>query len=101
MFSRKEREYLQRVLEARPPSPSAAELGLAPGYRRKLKWSIRRKASRALTDWQLYASALEADPKGLALRRPPEQASVPLTTDPFVTASRAVASALRRISRGR
>jgi hypothetical protein len=99
MFSRSEREYLLMVAQgvaARPDPPGRV---MSPGYRRKLQWAIRRKASRALSDWELYLAAVERDPRMLAPHTPQGQPPIPLYSDPFVTALRAVSSTLGRLSR--
>ncbi len=93
MFSRREREYLRRVCGA----PGLDPVALSPGYRRKLHWSIRRKVSRALSDWELYLSAAEHEDRVL-LPAPVDRAAVPLYSDPIVTMGRRVRNTLLRRS---
>ena len=98
MFSRREREYLRWVADRMRSETRSGAPEVSPGYRRKLEWSIRRKASRAFSDWELYVSAAEHDPRVLAVQGPSGPGEVPLYADPFVVAMRAVASSLRRLS---
>lgn len=97
MFSTREREYLRRVADGL--DDGAAGSDISAGYRRKLQWSIRRKASRALSDWELYVSALEHDPRVAAPYTAERGGAVPTYTDPFITAARVVSSSLRRLTR--
>ena len=94
MFSRREREYLQRLADGLADRPDASGRPLSPGYRRKLLWSIRRKASRAISDWELYLSAVRREPRVLAPPPPEGGASIPLYTEPFVTLIRGMRSTL-------
>jgi len=95
MFSTREREYLRVVASGAAGRASSSEL--SPGYRRKLQWSIRQKASRALSDWELYVAALEHEPRVLAPHPADHAPAIPVYTDPFITAARAVSSALGRL----
>ncbi|HYA53979.1 MAG TPA: hypothetical protein VEG42_00050, partial [Thermoplasmata archaeon] len=65
MFSRKEREFLRAAARLDIASLDARLLAEFPNptYRRKLMWGIRRKASRSLSDWELYLEASQRDPR--------------------------------------
>ncbi|HTT16108.1 MAG TPA: hypothetical protein VMH49_01950 [Thermoplasmata archaeon] len=87
MFSRREREFLHRLV--RPGDPDGTvEAFPNPVYRRKLLWSIRRKTARAVADWELLAAALRNDPR---LGRVPEGTdAVPLFREPFAALLRSL-----------
>ncbi len=99
MFSRRERDYLRALVQFPPGEPDLPTTPWTPGYRRKLQWSIRRKAYRAIADLELLVAAAEREPRTIAAQSPLRDAtSVPVYTDPFVTAIRAVNSTLARLA---
>ena len=97
MFSRKERDFLTLVIRSAEEGETAREALLAlfpnPTYRRKLLWGIRRKATGAAADWELYARAARVEAK--VLPGSPPSGPVPLAADPIVTVFRHVRSFLR------
>lgn len=101
MFSPREREYLRLVATGRADTGNS----LSPGYRRKLQWEIRRKATEAFSDWELYLLATELDPRLVSSYLVEGVPTVPLYTEPFVSAARAITTRLkglaRRSTRGR
>ena len=99
MFSPAERAYLESIATGDTDRLRVLGRAVTPGYRRKLQWSIRQKATRALSDWELYLSAVERDPRVASVEAGGASPSVPVYTDPFIVAARAVASAIRRLRR--
>ena len=99
VFSRRERDYLHTLFQLPPGERDLPGAPWTPGYRRKLQWSIRRKAYRAMADLELLVAAAEREPRTIAAQSPSRDAtSVPVYTDPFVTAIRAVNSVLARLA---
>ena len=92
MFSRKERHLLAILAEGhrKRQDPLAALVEAFPNasYRRKLLWGIRRKASGAVQDLELYLEASREEPRVVSPARSPRQ--YPVTADPLVTLLRAV-----------
>jgi hypothetical protein len=99
MFSRREREYLRLIADGLADRPDASGRRLSQGYRRKLHWAIRRKASRAISDWDLYLSAVQRDPRALVPSSVGGETAVPQFSEPFVTVLRGIRSALGRSTR--
>lgn len=103
MFSRRERDFLVALVRGGGAAEVCQrELVHAfpnPIYRRKMLWGIRRKATRAVADWDLYLRAAQVEskvvPLGVASYLPP------LATDPLVTLGRKVRSLLRAAPRSR
>ena len=99
VFSRRERDYLRTLVEVRPGDRDAPSTLWTPGYRRKLQWSIRRKAHSAIADLELLVAAAEREPRTITAQSASREAPpVPVYTDPFVTAIRAVTSSLARLA---
>lgn len=82
MFSRREREFLTAIVRGETAGDEAQQELLQafpnPIYRRKLLWGVRRKATRASADWNLYVRAAriesrvlpESSPSGLPPLKP-------------------------------
>ena len=85
MFSRAERAFLERVAHGpREPTWNSVESRFPnPVYRRKLMWGIRQKASRSISDWQLYCEAAEQDAR--LLPHAGGKGPSPVFADPLVT----------------
>lgn len=96
MFSRSEREYLERLARGESPADEAAREEFSRGYRRKLRHMIRLKARQGVADWKLYAEALRHDPKLLVGPSAPSGTAVPVYTEPFVRWVRGARSLIRR-----
>jgi hypothetical protein len=96
MFSRKERYFLGLLARsAGRDLEGHRQLAAAfpnPAYRRKLLWGIRRKATTAAADWQLYTSAARVESKVIPGARSSEPP--PLAADPLLTLIRGVQSRL-------
>lgn len=92
MFSPKERDFLELIARCAVRGEEGQSALLAafpnPTYRRKLLWGIRRKASDAVSDLQLYVLAASVESKVLPAPSPGQ--SVPLAADPLVTLIRAL-----------
>lgn len=97
MFSRTERQFLELLVGGAATGRSAEESVSRrfprAGYRRKLLWSIRRKATDGLEEWTLYAKAAKVEPRLRPDRHPPTSAEHPVFED-------SIAALVRRI-RGR
>ncbi len=97
MFSRKERDFLTLIVRSAEEGEPARKALLTqfpnPVYRRKLLWGIRRKATGAAADWELYARAARVEARVLPGSLP--SGPVPLAADPIVTVFRQVRSLLR------
>ncbi|HTT72971.1 MAG TPA: hypothetical protein VMG99_02310 [Thermoplasmata archaeon] len=93
MFSRREREYLRRLAHPGVPAPTRDADLPSPVYRRKLRWSVRRKAGAALDDWELLAAASRVEPR--LLSSAPESDQVPVHAEPIAAAIQYVARHLR------
>ncbi len=104
MFSRKERDYLFTVVTA-TRAGTAMEPSLAARfpnrtYRRKLLWSIRRKAIRAAADWQLYTEAAGTEKRILPGGIVSSDRLRPVYSDPiFVPAMRQLERGFARLRR--
>lgn len=96
MFSRREREYLQRIVGTSGAPSVLSGRWLSPGYRRKLQYTIRRKVVEATSDWELYLSAAQQDPRVRLMPSSEGSGPVPLYTDPFIRVVRGARAALRR-----
>ncbi|MHB8352403.1 MAG: hypothetical protein ACYDFT_06950 [Thermoplasmata archaeon] len=94
MFSRREREYLRL---ASGGARGSVDASFPPGYRRRIQWSIRRKVSRAATDWGLYLTAAQLDARVRVRVPPTDLPEVPLYADPLVSLYRSVSAALRGV----
>jgi hypothetical protein len=97
MFSRAERAFLESIASEgraadRPPGP----VGISDGYRRKLIWGIRRKASRSYSDWALYTAAVRKEVRLLPLE---PVATPPVHVDPVATIFDEFHRRLRRLAR--
>ncbi|MFZ0890876.1 MAG: hypothetical protein WB778_05165 [Thermoplasmata archaeon] len=104
MFSRKERDYLLTIVLATrrgvDPERRLAARFPRPVYRRKLLWSIREKAERALADWNLYNEAAATERRILPPRHDPPNVALPVYSDPlFVPAIRGLERGLARLRR--
>jgi hypothetical protein len=104
VFSRKERDYLLTIVQAsrRGADPERRLVARFPNpvYRRKLLWSIRAKAERALTDWNLYHEAAATEPRILPQRLDPPDVALPVYSDPlFVPAMRGLERGFARLRR--
>jgi hypothetical protein len=104
MFSRKEREYLLTIVQASRKGvdyePRLVARFPNPVYRRKLEWSIRGKADRALADWNLYNEAVATEERILLRRSDPPNVALPVYSDPlFVPTMRGLERALARLRR--
>ncbi|MGI0129293.1 MAG: hypothetical protein ACREDE_03300 [Thermoplasmata archaeon] len=103
MFSRTERDFLTMIVRSADEGDAAQGALVTafpnPTYRRKLLWGIRRKATKAASDWELYARAARVELK--VLPGTLTSATPPLRADPLVTALRGVRSLLTPTRRGR
>jgi hypothetical protein len=97
VFSRRERDYLRSVLG---PGEAAGAWGDGSppslGYRRKLRWSIRRKAERAAVDWELLAAAARKEKDLLSIAPPDRARAIPLYREPLAAAFESLGRRLRR-----
>lgn len=96
MFSRRERDYLRSLASTDSPGSAFGGNLPSPGYRRKLEWSIRRKAVRVAADVELLGAAVEREPRlvGLETGRVPNQ--LPLYREPFAVLVHSLDELLRR-----
>ncbi|MGA7923042.1 MAG: hypothetical protein WCA77_03610 [Thermoplasmata archaeon] len=87
MFSRREREFLRLLVEG-PPEATAALLARRfpnPAYRRRLLWGIRKKATAASEDWELYARAATREARVVRPRGPEREGRIPSYTEPLAS----------------
>jgi hypothetical protein len=96
VFSRREREYLQLVVRPASGGLRAPGEDFSPEYQRKLQWSIRRKASRALSDWALFAAASRSETKLLPHSPATSNEGVLVHSEPFAAAIKYLAQKMRR-----
>jgi len=96
MFSPREREYLAFLVRSSRERPAGPRGLFSPAYRRKLQWSIRRKASRAVADWELLAAAARAETKLIPRPAEPDRSEVPVHAEPIAAAVRYLHQKIRR-----
>ncbi len=85
MFSRTEREFLELIAQAPRGAGDPVLEGRFPNpvYRRRLLWGIRRKASAAALDWELYARAAAQDDRVVAASDARPGSGIPLHSEPL------------------
>jgi hypothetical protein len=85
VFSRKEREFLKLLTEGSDNELSNELMAQFPnpGYRRRLLWTIRRKAAAAARDWALYSQAADRENRVLPAPDRSEEPPVPRYTEPL------------------
>ena len=92
MFSRKERDLLAILAEGhrqgRDPQSALVTAFPSASYRRKLLWGIRRKASGAARDLELYLEAARKEGRVVSPAR--TSGPYPVAADPLVSLLRAV-----------
>jgi hypothetical protein len=98
MFSRRERDFLEAILQSESTGDKSQRALLRsfpnPIYRRKLLWGIRQKAGRAAADWELYVRAARTESR--VVPGPTAGEAPPLVQEPFVQIGRSVRSLLTR-----
>lgn len=94
-----EREYLRLLADPRKGSVATEARFPNPVYRRKLQWSVRRKAARAFEDWNLLARAAQREPRLVTVAEEPSE-SVPLYSEPIARLIGRLGRALRHGPRG-
>lgn len=103
MFSRRERDFLVALVRGEGASEVSRRDLVSefpnPIYRRKMLWGIRRKATRAVADWELYLRAARVESKVVPVSVGSDLP--PLATEPLVTLGRRVRSLLRAAPRPR
>jgi hypothetical protein len=87
VFSQRERTFLQAIVDASTDQSSTKVEQEFPsaGYRRKLMWGIREKATRSMEDWRLYLAAVQRDSRLLPRGPASETEPSPVFADPLVT----------------